>query len=354
MLLGMAHAPALGGPAAWLVAAAFGLFVAGITWISRSETETGKTRNLLVGLTLQNLAFLGLMAASRASQAVSRPLDRATPDPAGRLARPRRWSPWRSTSRPRGRSISRLPVSSSGPSRPGSLRWSGSTSASWPPSAGRSPRPPSRASGFPPSSGPLALLHLSRLTGRLPHATRLQHQRPGPSSPDRRHRAAGRRGLPERRASRSTPAPSTPTTTRHPCGADRPRSASVLDRHGLAWVVETGARYLLNPRLKHDPTLMDPDPARRAVRVDFLRRAIDLARRLEAECVSFWSGRSSDDRDRRGRGAGSAGRGAPARDRPRRRPRTSAGVRARAGHVHRHVRAVRPARRADSAIPSST
>jgi sugar phosphate isomerase/epimerase len=60
-------------------------------------------------------------------------------------------------------------------------------------------------------------------------------------------------------------------------------------------VVETGARYLINPRLKHDPTLMDPDPARRAVRVDFLERSIDLACLLEADAVSFWSGRLPDD-----------------------------------------------------------
>jgi sugar phosphate isomerase/epimerase len=74
---------------------------------------------------------------------------------------------------------------------------------------------------------------------------------------------------------------------------------SCLDFHGLDRVVETGARYLLNPRKKHDPTLMDPDPARRAVRIDFLCRAIDLACQLEAGCVSFWSGilcdRISDD-----------------------------------------------------------
>ena len=63
-----------------------------------------------------------------------------------------------------------------------------------------------------------------------------------------------------------------------------------LERHGLACVVETGARYLLNPRLKHDPTLMDLDPARRAIRVDFLKRAIDIAAALGAEAVSFWSG----------------------------------------------------------------
>jgi len=64
MLLGMSAAPALGGPAAWLAAGSFGLFVAGVTWISRSETKTGETRNLLFGMTLQNLAFLGLAGAA--------------------------------------------------------------------------------------------------------------------------------------------------------------------------------------------------------------------------------------------------------------------------------------------------
>lgn len=72
------------------------------------------------------------------------------------------------------------------------------------------------------------------------------------------------------------------------------RVRGALDRHGLGRVVETGARYLLNPRLKHDPSLMDPDPARRAVRIDFLRRAINLAGLLGAEAVSLWSGRAPD------------------------------------------------------------
>jgi len=64
----------------------------------------------------------------------------------------------------------------------------------------------------------------------------------------------------------------------------------LLDSLGLGRVVETGARYLLNPRLKHDPTLMDPDPVRRALRVDFLKRAIDMAAALDSGIVSFWSG----------------------------------------------------------------
>ena len=67
-----------------------------------------------------------------------------------------------------------------------------------------------------------------------------------------------------------------------------------LDRHGLKRVVETGARFLLNPRRKHDPTLLDPDPARRAIRTDFLLRAIDIAAQLRAEAVSLWSGALTD------------------------------------------------------------
>ena len=39
--------PGSGRAAAWLAAVCYGLFVAGITWISRSETESGETGNLL-------------------------------------------------------------------------------------------------------------------------------------------------------------------------------------------------------------------------------------------------------------------------------------------------------------------
>ena len=70
-----------------------------------------------------------------------------------------------------------------------------------------------------------------------------------------------------------------------------------LDDFDLDCVVETGARFLLNPRKKHDPTLMDPDPDRRTIRVDFLKHAIDIAVRLQARCVSFWSGILGEDLD---------------------------------------------------------
>jgi sugar phosphate isomerase/epimerase len=66
--------------------------------------------------------------------------------------------------------------------------------------------------------------------------------------------------------------------------------ADALRRRNMRCVVETGARFLLDPRTKHEPTLVTADPAARARRVDFLCRAIDIAAKLNAGCVSLWSG----------------------------------------------------------------
>lgn len=64
----------------------------------------------------------------------------------------------------------------------------------------------------------------------------------------------------------------------------------LLDRLGLRRVIETGARYLLDPRRKHWPTLLTADPEAAARRMDFYRRCLKLARALGAEAVSIWSG----------------------------------------------------------------
>ena len=63
----------------------------------------------------------------------------------------------------------------------------------------------------------------------------------------------------------------------------------LLDARGLAVVLETGARFVLDPARKHRPTLLDdaPEAARRR---QMLERCIDLAVTLGAPIVSLWSG----------------------------------------------------------------
>lgn len=73
----------------------------------------------------------------------------------------------------------------------------------------------------------------------------------------------------------------------------------LLARLGMRSVVETGARFLLDSKLKHEPTLVSADDAARQRRVDFLRRAIDAACELESDCVSLWSGIVHDTTDER-------------------------------------------------------
>ncbi|MEJ2867897.1 sugar phosphate isomerase/epimerase family protein [Actinomycetospora sp. OC33-EN08] len=58
----------------------------------------------------------------------------------------------------------------------------------------------------------------------------------------------------------------------------------------LGSVVETGARFLLDPRRKHHPTLVSADASDRARRIDFLRLCVDVAADLGSEAVSFWAG----------------------------------------------------------------
>jgi sugar phosphate isomerase/epimerase len=84
-----------------------------------------------------------------------------------------------------------------------------------------------------------------------------------------------------------------------PYQADLPqRMASVrrlLERYSLRSVVETGARFLLDPRHKHQPTLLSRRADERGRRLDFLGRAVRIAADLGADAVSFWSGTPRDD-----------------------------------------------------------
>ena len=63
-----------------------------------------------------------------------------------------------------------------------------------------------------------------------------------------------------------------------------------LERLGLRSVIETGARFLLDARQKHEPTLISPTSDGRLRRVDFLRGCVDIAKELNSDAVSFWSG----------------------------------------------------------------
>ncbi len=63
-----------------------------------------------------------------------------------------------------------------------------------------------------------------------------------------------------------------------------------LGQLGLSSVVETGARFLLDPHTKHEPTLLSAIKSDRERRIDFLCRSIDVAQVLGSDCVSLWSG----------------------------------------------------------------
>lgn len=65
---------------------------------------------------------------------------------------------------------------------------------------------------------------------------------------------------------------------------------------GLGIVIETGARFVLDPARKHRPSLLD-DAKDAVKRFDFLRRCVDLAVALGAPVVSTWSGSAPDGLD---------------------------------------------------------
>jgi L-ribulose-5-phosphate 3-epimerase len=65
-----------------------------------------------------------------------------------------------------------------------------------------------------------------------------------------------------------------------------------LESLRLSCVVETGARFLLDPKRKHHPTLLSREGS--GARKDFLARAITLASDLGAPVVSLWSGAADE------------------------------------------------------------
>lgn len=72
----------------------------------------------------------------------------------------------------------------------------------------------------------------------------------------------------------------------------RARLARARDGRGLRVVVETGTRYLLDPRRKHAPALVDADAA---PRLAYLRRSVEVAAALGAPVVQLFSGVRAPD-----------------------------------------------------------
>lgn len=64
LLLGLSVAADFGGPWAWIAAGSLAIFVAGLTVISRSEVETGRSTGVATGMVIQDLALLGLFAVA--------------------------------------------------------------------------------------------------------------------------------------------------------------------------------------------------------------------------------------------------------------------------------------------------
>lgn len=64
LVLGLSSAADFGGPRGWIAAGAVTVFVAGITYISRSEVHTGRRAGPILGGILQTIGLLGLVAAA--------------------------------------------------------------------------------------------------------------------------------------------------------------------------------------------------------------------------------------------------------------------------------------------------
>ena len=75
------------------------------------------------------------------------------------------------------------------------------------------------------------------------------------------------------------------------------RLRRILEHTRLAVSIETGSRFILDPRRKHQPTLISANPGGRRRRLEFLVAAVDIAAEIGAECVSLWSGAADQDAD---------------------------------------------------------
>lgn len=66
---------------------------------------------------------------------------------------------------------------------------------------------------------------------------------------------------------------------------------------GFRVTIETGARFILDPFRKHQPTLLSDRREARQMRLDYLMAAMDVAAELAADSVSIWSGTAEPGAD---------------------------------------------------------
>lgn len=68
------------------------------------------------------------------------------------------------------------------------------------------------------------------------------------------------------------------------------RLQPLVEAAGMRVTIETGSRFILDPRCKHQPTLLSGSLEGRRKRIEFLKAAIDVASAISADSVSLWSG----------------------------------------------------------------
>ena len=73
------------------------------------------------------------------------------------------------------------------------------------------------------------------------------------------------------------------------------RIKPLIEAANLRVTIETGSRFILDPRRKHQPTLISACPDARRRRIEFLAAAIEVAAALQADSVSLWSGAPDDE-----------------------------------------------------------
>ncbi len=66
----------------------------------------------------------------------------------------------------------------------------------------------------------------------------------------------------------------------------------LCEGHGLGITIESGARFVLDPRRKHEPNLLSLEGHEK--RAEYLCRLVDMAEALRSPRVSIWSGAATD------------------------------------------------------------